>query len=422
MYRYTSAGDDAPAAGLAFRRDAPTVLSYATLVCFTFWLYAFGPALSLLRAELHFSYTLIGVHTAIWSGGSIVAGAVFPAAARRFSRATLLWSSAVAAAAGAALFVAGRGVEGTLAGAGVLGLGGTMLLTVVQAVLSDRHGARRERALGEANIGAAACAVLAPLLLGALAAGPLGWRAAFALPALGLLVLHLRYRRLVLPVPAARRTPGPARADGRLPRAARLFTGLVAGSMAVEFCLVYFGAEQLRAIGLSPAVAATAMSGHCLGLLIGRVGGVGATRRPGRTAPLLYASLAVTGGGFALFWLTSSPPLAVAGLFVAGVGVANLYPLALALALGAAAGREDEVNARTQLLGGVVVVVAPYSLGLLADHLGLVAAFGVEPALIVACLLLLIAGTRSGGVTPRARGLTPAAAGEGRRDDPFPQS
>jgi MFS family permease len=94
-----------------------------------------------------------------------------------------LWCSALATAVGAGLFTIGRGVPTTLLGAGVFGLAGTTLLAVVQAILSDRHGSRRDRALTEANIGAGASAVLAPLVLGALAASVVGWRATFALPA-----------------------------------------------------------------------------------------------------------------------------------------------------------------------------------------------------------------------------------------------
>jgi hypothetical protein len=42
----------------------------------------------------------------------------------------------------------------------------------------------------------------------------------------------------------------------------------------------------------------------------------------------------------------------------------------------------------------VLVVAAPYLLGTLADHLGLHTAFTVEPVLIGACALLLLAGLR----------------------------
>ena len=114
----------------------------------------------------------------------------------------------------------------------------------------------------------------------------------------------------------------------------------------------------------------------------------------------MWLSLGVTAAGFLLFWLAGVPVPAVAGLFVCGLGVANLYLLSLALALDAAPGRGDTVNARVQLLGGAFVVTAPYLLGSLADHLGLTAAFTVEPALIVASALLLLAGLRAGQALP----------------------
>jgi MFS family permease len=307
-------------------------------------------------------------------------------------RAPLLWASVLVAVVGAGLFAAGPGVGVTLLGAGVLGVAGTTLLTVVQAVLSDRHGERRDRALTEANVGAGGCAVVAPLALGALAGLPGGWRLAFALPVLGFAALYLRYRHEPLPAPPS--GTGPER-RGRLPRASVLFVVLVALGMAVEFCLVYFGAEQLTGAGLSTTAAATAMSSFYLGILAGRVAGAVLARRPGRSDRLLLASLAVTAGGFLLFWLGGPAWVAVLGLLVAGLGVANLYPLSLARALDTAPGQEDRANARTQLLGGVLVVLAPYLLGALADRLGLAAAFGIVPVLVVLCLVLLVAGQRT---------------------------
>ncbi len=76
-----------------------------------------------------------------------------------------------------------------------------------------------------------------------------------------------------------------------------------------------------------------------------------------------------------------------------GIGLANLYPLSVALTLAAAPGNGDTANARTQLLGGILVIAAPYLLGMLADHFGLHAAFTIEPVLIGAAALLL-AGLR----------------------------
>ena len=367
------------------------MLCYGALAVFAFWLYAYGPALALLQADLHFSYTLLGVYSALWSAGAALAGVTFAPAARRRPRAALLWSSAAASTAGAGLFTAAHTIALTLSGAAILGFAGTTLLISIQAILSDRHGEQRDRALTEANVGAAACAVLAPLLLGLFQATPLGWRAALGLPALALAGLYLRYRHQPLPSPPAGR---PNQHQARLSLSCWLLAALVAIGIAVEFCPVYFGAEVLTADGLRTSQAATAMSGFYLGILGGRIGGAYLTRRAGRTVPLLYTSLAVTATGFGLFWLASPPAVAIAGLFLCGLGVANLYPLSLALTLAAAPGNSDTANARTQLLGGLLVIAAPYLLGSLADHLGLHAAFTIEPVLIAVATVLLLTGLR----------------------------
>jgi MFS family permease len=397
VYRYRTsraapARGAAPPRGADARafRDAPTLLCYGALAGYAYWLYAYGPALALLRSELHFSYTLLGVYSALWSAGAALAGVSFAPVARRLPRAPLLWSSMAGATAGIALFTATRTVALTMAGAVIAGFAGTVLLTCVQAILSDRHGERRDRALVEANVGAAGCAVLAPLLLGLFQATPLGWRAAFALPVLLLAGLYLRYRHQPLPRPAAR----PAGHQGRLSRSCWLLAAMVAVGIAIEFCPIYFGTEVLTSIGLRTAAAATAMSGFYLGILLSRIGGAYLIRQAGRTMPLLWASLAVTAAGFLMFWLAGQPALAIAGLAVCGAGLANLYPLSLALTLAAAPGNGDTANARVQLLGGILVIAAPYLLGSLADHVGLHAAFTVEPVLIGAAALLLLAGLR----------------------------
>jgi hypothetical protein len=68
------------------------------------------------------------------------------------------------------------------------------------------------------------------------------------------------------------------------------------------------------------------MSSFYLGILAGRVGGAWLTRHAGRVVPLLWASLAMTAAGFGLFWVAGQPVAAIAGLFLCGLGIANLYP------------------------------------------------------------------------------------------------
>lgn len=373
-----------------FQRDGLTLLSYGALAAYAFCLYAFGPALALLRGELRMSYALIGACSAVWAGGAVLAGAGFVPAVRRLGLRALLWWSAAATAAGAVLLACALVNVLVLAAAGILGLGGTMLQTVTQAALSDRHGPGTGRALVESNIGAGACAVAAPLVLGLLAGTAVGWRPALAIPVAMLGVLGGRFRGLALARPPA---GGPGR---RLPPAAWWYLWLVAAGIGAEFCVVYFGAELLEHnTGISAVAAAAAMSAFYAGILAGRAGGSPLARVPSRATGLLWASLAVTAAGFAALWLSGQPVAEVTGLFTAGLGIANVFPLSLALALSAAPGRRDTVNGRSQLLGGLTVIAAPLSLGALADRAGLHQAFLIGPLLVIAAAVLLAAGSRA---------------------------
>ncbi len=89
------------------------------------------------------SYATVGAYSALWAGGATAVGLSFAWAGRLLGRRALLWWAALAATAGAALFTTKHTVTLSMIGAGILGFAGT----TVQAVLSDRHGARRDRAL-----------------------------------------------------------------------------------------------------------------------------------------------------------------------------------------------------------------------------------------------------------------------------------
>lgn len=407
-----------PPSAEQFVRDRLTTVSYGALGSYGFWLYAFGPALALLRVQLHFSYTTLGLSSAAWAAGATLVGMTFSRASRRLGRRALLWISALGACTGAALLSLAWSVPVILAGATVLGFAGTMVQTSTQSILSDHHDRQRNRALVEANAVAGACGVIAPLSLGLLQETAATWRLGMALPALVLGVLYLSNRNLAfptspippLPLSALPGAKGNNATSPPLPRAAVMFAFLTAVGIAVEFCIVYFGAELLIArTHLSTATAATAMVLFYGGIFIARLAAAPLTHRAHRAVPILWLSLTTTTAGFAAFWLSGAAWLALAGLFIAGLGAGNLFPLSLALTMAAAPGQTDAANARTQLLGGLVVIVAPYALGSLADHIGLTTAFATEPFLLVICGGLLVAGARVGrrAITDGKTGVQP---------------
>ena len=95
----------------------------------------------------------------------------------------------------------------------------------------------------------------------------------------------------------------------------------------------------------------------------------------------------MTAAGFVLYWGTRDPYFVVPGLFVIGLGVALLYPLALGLAVSAAGAHGDAASARVMIAVGLAILIMPAALGSLADEVGLHNALLMLPVLIVAAFI-----------------------------------
>jgi MFS family permease len=108
------------------------------------------------------------------------------------------------------------------------------------------------------------------------------------------------------------------------------------------------------------------------------------------SAILLRAAVGIALAGFLVFWLASSQVLNVAGLFVAGLGIANFYPLSLATMTGLAPQQANIASARTSLGSGIAILVAPQILSTAADIWGIRAAYGFVAALLVASAAITI--------------------------------
>jgi fucose permease len=383
-----------PAAPAAFRRGADTWAAYLLLGYFGYLLNGLGPVLPLLRDELGLSYARTSLHSSAFAVGLLAAGAAADRLVARLGTRAVLWGGAAGMAAGVVVLATATRFAGTLAGALVMGGCGALTLVQVAAVLSRRHGPLRGRALTEANAVSSLGGVLAPLAVGGALAAGAGWRPVLlaAIPALG--GLGLAFGRTPLPDVAG--GGAPAGASARPLPAAYWGQWLVLFCcVGVEFGVAFWAADFLRGVGRLPApAAALALSGFLGAMLLGRLfGAVVAT--PARDARLLALSLAVALAGFLVYWRVDVAAVRVAGLVVTGLGVANLYPLALAGALARAPHDAERASARTALASGAAVLVAPFALGALADATSLGTAQAVVPCLILTAAALLAALTRA---------------------------
>jgi fucose permease len=378
---------------MAFTRDRLTWTAYGLLAWFAYLQAAPGLVVAHLRDELHLSYSTGGLHIAAFAAGSVIAGLSSGAIERAIGRRTLFWSSAGVMAAGAVGLVAGRVAEATVGSLFVMGVSGGLLLVTIQALLADHHGERRAIALTEANVAASIAYVV---LIGALslaAATGAGWRAAL-LASLAVPVLAWWANRQ-LPIEAP---PPVAAAVGgaKLPGAFWIAAGMLFCTTAAEWCITAWGASFVQdAASVSADAAVSLMIGYFGGVVVGRVAGSGLARRhaPHR---LLAIALVVTAAGFAVLWPAASSLQALLGLTLLGVGLGNLFPLGLSVTVALAPDRAQLASGRAVFTTAFAVLLAPLTVGGLADAISLTAALAlVVPLTLAGAATALTIVTRS---------------------------
>jgi fucose permease len=372
-----------------FRRDRMTWIAYAMLAWFAYLQASPGLVMPHLRDELHLSYSAGGLHVAAFAAGSIVAGFAAGPLERRAGRRALFWLAAAGMGAGTVQLTAGRTEVATLAAMLAMGVGGGLLLITIQALLSDRHGERRTIALTEANVAASAAYVVLIGGLALAAAAGAGWRAALLVVLVLPPLAYVLSRREPLEAP-----PPPPRERGALPASFWVAAAMLFCTTAAEWCITGWGASFVKdAAGVSTDAAVTLMVAYFGGVLIGRTAGSALARRfPAHR--LLAGALALTAIGFAILWPAAGPATALAGLLVIGVGLGNLFPLGLSVTVGLAPEHAQLASGRAVLVTSAAVLLAPLTVGALADATSIAAALGVVPAALALAAVGLAAVTR----------------------------
>ena len=382
---------DAPG---GFARDAATWMTYGLVGYFAFMETVLGPIMPFLRTELGLGYTTASLHFSAFALGSVLLGLFGDRLLVRFGRRAALWGGAFGMAAGAGLLISVPSAFVTIPATFAMGLCGVLLLVTSQALLSDKHGEWRSVAVTESNVAASACAISAPLLVGASAASGLGWRAALVLPVAVLVLLAAAFFLRPPDLPQRAADDG-ARAGGRdLSPRYWAFWALVTLGVASEWCVAYWGTDFLAdGTGLTRPAAATSLTAFFVAMLLGRI----ASSRLARILPpasLLAATLGLSVVGFPLFWYSPGSVLTLIGLFVTGLGIGGVYPLGVSAAI-AEAEDSDAAAARLAIGGGGAILVAPFVLGALADRIGIGTAFGIVVPMLLAALSLALAAGRS---------------------------
>jgi MFS family permease len=375
-------------------RDRRTWLTYGQLGVYGWFLYGFGPSLTLLRDEQGFTRTVAGLHGTALAVGALVSALTVAALVGLVGRVAMIWAGLAVLCLGILLLTSLTALPATLGGAFLCSFGGSYVVTCTSTVLAALHGPSGPAAITEANAVAAGVGAVSPVAVGvAVALG--SWRPALLvlLPVVALLAVLSRS----VPVPADRGPRSGDTAGTRLSRHYWVTWVVVTAGIGVEFCLTLWAADMLaQRTTLTAAGASAAVTALVAGMCVGRVvGGRLALRVP--VDRLLYGGLVLNAVGFAVFWLSTDAALAVLGLLGCGLGVALYFPLGLSRAIAASDGQPDRASARVGIGAAVASGAGPFCLGVLADATSIHTAMLVVPGLLgVAAVGIRLAPSRTG--------------------------
>lgn len=372
-------------------RDRRTLIAYAQIAAWSWFIYSFGPTSALLRDEQGTTKSVAGLHGTLLALGGIVGGLIATALVRRWGRGVVIRASAAFSVVGMALYVwPGAGIAMTFPGMFIVGFAsGGLLIVLVNAFIVERQGASGPAALTEANALGAFAGLLAPLAVGLGAATFLTWRLGPWIALLGMIAIELWRGRDTHGFDGSAPRPGHT-ARPPLPRTVFWALAALVCFMSSEFSITFWGADLLRERhAFAPALAAASLSAALAGMFVGRVLGAHLARWR-NTEHLVLASVAITLVGFAVTWLSPWGWVAVIGLAVTGVGLSVQFPLGLARAMRASLGQNDRVSALSAVWGSLGIAIAPLLLGAIADAVGIHAAFLLVPVLMTTAAAMVL--------------------------------
>ncbi len=372
-----------------FRRDRLTWLAYLMLAYLAINQSILGPLMPFIRSELTLNFTRGGLLPATLAIGLIFSGLTSNWLAQRFTRQAVFWGGSIGLVLSVIILGLSHRYESVLIAALGMGIGSSLTQIMIQALLSDQHRERRTVAFTEANVAASFSATLTPIIIGSMASLGLDWRMIPILPLLLLLLLAAVFYRDVIPNHGSSQTESGSTQTG-LPPSFWLYWTVLLIVVAIEMVIAVWATDFLtNVVGLERTNAALAFGAFPSAMLIGRFFGSRLTQR-WSSQVLLPIALGVILVGFPMFWLARLPSFNILGLFITGLGIANLYPLTLSIAVSMAAEQSNLASARASLAVGIALLSAPLFLGWLSDQFGIQNAYGIVIVLVVTALAIVL--------------------------------
>jgi fucose permease len=351
-----------------------------------------GPMMPFLRSEFKFSYTIMAYHFSAFALGVLVSGAVGDRVMHFLGRKKAMWTGLAGVAIGVTTLILGQNALMTIFGIFFSGMCASIFGQVIDTVIAERLGEQRTIAITETNIVTSLCATVAPAAIGIFVSAGLSWRAPLTALIVLLAISYAFFRGNEIPESNSdnndRTEVSEQLEKKRLSPAYWAYWWVILLGCASEWSIVFWSPDfLLNATRMEKTLAATAVSAFFIAMMVGRVLGSILSRRV-NVSILLPAAAMVGLIGFLTFWLAPTQALNVTGLFIAGLGLANMYPLTLSAALGVVPKQLGLAASRMNMATGAAGLCAPLILGGIADRASISLAFST-----VAIMLFVAVGT-----------------------------
>lgn len=369
--------------------DRPTLIEYVQLGLFSWYTYALGATMALLRDDQGTSRWVSSLHGSFAAIGGILGGLLTAKAIERWGRGRVLRVGALMMALGLLLYSWPGGQPGlTMPAIFLAGFVGSFVLISINAFLLDYQGAAGPAALTEANVVASMTGLIGPLIVGVCAATVLGWRAGMWIIVAGFILVEIWRGRstAVFGLPAHVEQAK----EARLPMSIAWSLAVIMCFLATEFSLAYWSADLLRErAAFGPAAAAASLAALTGGMLIGRFYGSRLARSVSGDV-ILKASILVALAGFAIAWIFTIGWVIIIGLLITGTGIGVHWPLGVARVVRASGGITNKATAAASVAGSIAIAIAPFALGFLSDAIGFHWAFLLVPVFLIVSLALIM--------------------------------
>lgn len=383
------------------KRDSSTWAGYITIATYAWFIYGFSATQTLLRDEQGTTRTISSLHAIVFSIGGIAAGLLAARFIIALGRGRFITIALIGTVVGVVIYTAPGGFPVTILGSLVASFFGSAAIIGGSAFLFDYEGKAGPAAITEANALAALGGVLSPLAIGLGSILIFGWRAGVWILFIGVVVSLLLMRRN----PAVFRVPPDEEIRERthqpFPRAFWWSVITLFLFLSTEFTLTIWSADLLREHGGFEAEAAAAsVAAVTGGIFIGRlIGSRFAEYFP--VDRILTFAVGIVLLGWIMVWVSTSGVVMLVGLLLSGIGVSVFWPIGVSRVVLASGGQSDRATAMSSIAGSTAGGVGPFTLGFLADSVGVHSAFILLPVVLSLGFLLM-------RIKPVTRALPPA--------------